>query len=353
MKSVDPFVAMNGLQKGDMEVVSILKEIREQTVRDSKLNPYVFIVGCQRSGTTLLRRILSAHLSVAITPETHWITRYFERGKCLTSEGLVTPRLVKRLLAYHRFNRLQIGREEVERFTKSDPPASYSAFVTAVFNLYGSAQGKQLVGDKTPAYVRSIPTLHKFWPQARFVHLIRDGRDVCLSIMNWGKAENSVGHCATWIEDPISTIALWWKLNVRLGREAGSSLGSKLYFEMRYEDLIANPERECQELCRFLEVPYDDAMLRFHEGRTKLKPGLSAKKAWLPITPGLRDWRTQMAAEDVERFEAAAGDLLDELGYARAVSNPTPEARRHASSIYEVFTQDVRSRRGQRVPKGW
>jgi hypothetical protein len=67
-------------------------------------------------------------------------------------------------------------------------------------------------------------------------------------------------------------------------------------------------------------------MLRFHEGRERTEPNLDAKKAWRPVTQGLRDWRSQMSQQDVERFEAATGDLLDELGYERAVPNPVAEA---------------------------
>jgi len=88
-------------------------------------------------------------------------------------------------------------------------------------------------------------------------------------------------------------------------------------------------------------LPYDDAMLRFHEGRTKTDPGLDAKHAWLPITPGLRNWRSQMPVEDVERFEAVAGNLLDELGYPRAVPCPRPEALEHASKIRHSIAQDA------------
>ena len=74
-------------------------------------------------------------------------------------------------------------------------------------------------------------------------------------------------------------------------------------------------------------MPYADTMLEFHEGRTKTKPGLDAKRAWLPITSGLRDWRSEMPTEDLERFEAAAGDLLDELGYERLPQPGTASPR--------------------------
>jgi hypothetical protein len=141
----------------------------------------------------------------------------------------------------------------------------------------------------------------------------------------------------------VGTAEVWWEWHVRLGREAGRTLRPDLYYELRYEFLVAHPEEECAKLCAFLGVAYDEAMLRFHEGRTKTDPGLSAKNAWLPITPGLRDWRTQMPAAEVERFEAAAGDLLDELDYPRAVPRPRPAALQHASKIHDVFTRDARS----------
>jgi hypothetical protein len=81
-------------------------------------------------------------------------------------------------------------------------------------------------------------------------------------------------------------------------------------------------------------------MLRFHEGRTRMEGGLDAKNAWLPITPGLRDWRVQMTAAEVERFEAVVGDLLDELGYPRAVPHPQPDVVAYASRIRNQFVRD-------------
>jgi hypothetical protein len=172
--------------------------------------------------------------------------------------------------------------------------------------------------------------------------LIRDGRDVCLSAISWKeKATVLAGRFSTWAEFPVTTAAVWWKWRVRLAREAGEVLGPALYSEVRYEALVARPEQECAKLCAFLGLPYDNAMLRFHEGRTRDDPDLSAKRSWLPITPGLRDWRTQMPAEEQENFEAAAGDLLDELGYPRAVLRPRPEAVARASQVRESFIRDL------------
>jgi hypothetical protein len=175
---------------------------------------------------------------------------------------------------------------------------------------------------------------------------------VCMSILNWKKADHALGRFSTWGEDQVSTAAVWWEWHVRLGREDGGSLAPQLYHEVRYEELVSGPANTCEKLCDFLDLPYDDAMLRFHEGRAKMKPGRDAKRAWLPTTSGLRDWRTQMPSEDLERFEAASGDLLEELGYLRACPPPPEEKLARAVRIRESFTREA-SASGKRLPKGW
>jgi sulfotransferase family protein len=300
-------------------------------------NPVTVIVGCPRSGTTLLRRIVSAHPEIVITPEAHWIPKWFEQRRGLTADGFVTPELIPALLADSKFGLFRLGREELMSLVGNGQPISYATFVTGVFDLYGKARGKKLVGNKTPDSVRRMGTLHALWPEARFVHLIRDGRDVALSLMNWPSVSNKKpGTFPTWKDDPVSTAALWWELNVRRGREAGEALGPGLYREMRYESLIAHPEQECAALCDFLGLAYDEAMLRYHENfATGQSSGAVHDRQ--PITSGLRNWRTQMATEDVERFEAAAGALLDELGYPRACARPRPVAVEHSLQVRNVL----------------
>jgi Sulfotransferase family len=309
-------------------------------------------VGCPKSGTTLLRRMVDAHPLVAIPNEQHWLPKWFEQRNGVTPEGLATPELISKLLEYERFSRMCIDREKLERLMESDGPIEYSSFVSGVFDLYGKARGKPLVGDKTPSYVRRIGTLHALWPKAKFVHLIRDGRDVYLSTINWNRAFKITRRFAAWSQDPVTTAAFWWEWNVRLGRESGGLLEQDLYCELRHEALIANPPEECAKLCKFLGVPYEDAMLDFRKSRERTQPGLDAKKARQPVISRLEDWRRQMPRADIERFEAAVGDLLDELGYARSVPHPSLEALKHASRIRTSFRQDVLAR-GGRLPKVW
>lgn len=309
-------------------------------------NPFLFIVGSPRSGTTLLRRMIDSHPEIAVTLETHWIPLYFENRTGLTEDGYVTGALLPELFGHKRFPHLGLDPEAVQRIVVAGGRIHYREFVARLFDLYGKRMHKRLVGDKTPPYVRKIAVLHELWPNARFVHLIRDGRDVCLSVLKWRMAHKTAGARSTWAEDPVSTTALWWEWLIRLGREAGEALPPGLYYEMSYEHLMSAPERQLRLMCEFLGVPFDDRMMRFHEGKTRHEAGLSANAAWLPLTPGLRDWRSQMPREDLERFEAAAGETLAEFGFERAAAVPSPAALRHAALLRSRFD-------GKPLPRGW
>src|SRR5215471_19102706 len=207
-------------------------------------NPAVFVVGCPRSGTTLLRHLLGAHPQIAITPEAHWIAKWFEKRRGLTPNGLVRKKLIPRLLAHPKFKLLQLTEGDLRRLAPKGQSLAYASFVSGIFDLYGQRRRKALVGNKTPDAVRDIGTLHELWPSARFVHLIRDGRDVALSFFDWRSVlQKKPGTFTTWKQNRASTAALWWELNVRRGLDAAASLEPGLYYEMRYESLVGDPEK--------------------------------------------------------------------------------------------------------------
>jgi hypothetical protein len=316
------------------------------------VNPYAFFVGCPRSGTTLIQRLGNAHPLLAVINEAEWIATWWEGRVGVASDGTVTPQLVESLLSHKRFPRLGLEPERVAELVRDSGPKPYALFVTELFDLHGQAEGKPLVGEKSPGYVKHLATMHELFPDARFVHLIRDGRDVALSALDWKKGERSLGRYPTWQDDPITTAAFWWEWHVRLGREVGASLGPDLYHELRYESLVDDPQDECRKLCGFLDLRYDEAMLRFHEGKTRRKPGLGAKASWLPVTPGLRSWRQQMPIEDLARFEAACGRLLDELGYVTGFGAISEEQLERAMRLRAAFAAWVQSR-GRAIPEAW
>jgi hypothetical protein len=92
--------------------------------------------------------------------------------------------------------------------------------------------------------VRFILTLHKLWPHAKFVHILRDGRDVWLSATDWRSGGELRRRFIPLQEDPVTTTAVWWDWQVRTGREDGNALGPDLYYEVRYESLVSKPTEE-------------------------------------------------------------------------------------------------------------
>lgn len=316
------------------------------------MNPYVFVVGCARSGTTLVQRLLDAHPRLAMMHGTRWIARWFEAERGVGADGCVTAGLVEELIEHPRFGALEIEPPELWALYERTRGASYAAFVTALFDRFGERHSKPLVGDKTPEYAQSLATLSRLWPTARFVHVVRDGRDVYLSVRDWRKG---AAKWPSWPYDAPGTAAAWWDLNVRLAREAGADLGPRLYHEVRYEELVADPRVACDRMCSFLGIDYDESMLAFHAGRPprsmSVEPRTDAKRSWLPVTAGLRDWRRDMSRADLRRFETVSGDLLAELGYERGdAARDAPPAS--AGSLRLTYLDLARPRR-RRVPLAW
>ena len=315
-------------------------------------NPCLFIVGCLRSGTTMFRHIVDAHPDLAVVNETQWLPRWFEHRRWrpgLHGDGSFTRAALPELFSLERFARLDVNPADAEGWLV-DEPVPYVEFVGRLFDAHGRAHGKALIGEKSPGYIRHLPTLCALWPKARIVHLVRDGRDVYLSLAGWKpeKQARTIGRFTTWSTEPIITAALWWEWHVRLGLEAAQQLEPGQYHQLRYEDLVADPPDACQELCRFLRLPYDEAMLRFHEHHTQ--PGSTPPRRGpaLPVTPGLRDWRNDLDHENVALFEAAAGDLLDQLGYERTTSRDDRHAAR-IEPIRQTFRTEAAAHR-HRVP---
>src|SRR5260370_1431478 len=316
------------------------------------INPFAFIVGNPRSGTTLRRHVLDSHSKIAFLLETPWFMNWFEKRIGLNSEGFVTSDLAPLLLSKRRLFRdidLGITAKEMECWIESYGELSWARFISILCDRYGEARGKALVGNKTPSFVRRIQTMHQLWPQTKFVHIIRDGRDVFLSARVKWKDRPNFRQFSTWNQDNVTTVALWWEWNVRLGREASLLLPRDLYYEIRYERLVADPANECAQLCQFLGVPFENAMLRHQENfqfRHKPGGGVINERVALPITPGLRNWHSEMTAADLEQFEAVAGTLLDEMGYDRAIAGVHPQSLEHARKTRSVFE-------GRPLPQFW
>ena len=250
--------------------------------------------------------------------------------------------------SYKRFHRLGLPDRSVNEAAAS--AKTYGDFVAHLYSQFAAAHGKRLGGEKTPDYVRYLPWLHGLVPGARTVHIIRDGRDVALSTLDWARVNKGPGRFALWQEEPVAVCALWWARQIGTGRRDGHRLGTSRYQEIQYEDLVQEPEQPVRHLATFLGLRYAEEMLEYHKGKQRDDPGLSAKKAWLPPTAGLRDWRAEMASADVELFEALAGDQLADVGYELVCSSPSaPTAARaercRARWHDEIGGRDERRRR--------
>src|SRR5262249_48721143 len=150
-------------------------------------------------------------------------------------DGLLASEPVAKWFAQKRFDQYHINPEEIRRLIEPGRLLPYRVFLTRLFDLYGKTHGKPVIGSLTPSYLRLLPVVHRLWPMAKFVHLIRDGRDVWQSVLSRKETECSVTRYATWAEDPVATTALWWKRKVLQGRQGGCKLAPGLYYEVRYE----------------------------------------------------------------------------------------------------------------------
>lgn len=284
--------------------------------------PSPFVVGLTRSGTTLLRMMLDAHRDLAVPPETHFVPDVINAAR----SGDGTDAILAAMTGNRTWGDFGIPEEEMRRRLEAGPRDDGAAAVRAFFEAYAEGQGKPRWGDKTPAYMLSVQRIGRTLPEARFVHLIRDGRDVALS--QRARALNE--------QPPPVEQAVRWVKRIRKSREQAATLKGPRYVEARYEDLVREPEATLRRVCEFIELPWDAGMLSYHEraaerlsemaGELRAEGGHSTQEAGYridnhapttkPPDPAKLDkWRTQMPAEDVGAYEEVAGGMLAELGY--------------------------------------
>lgn len=310
------------------ELVSKQRHARGADVPTIRRHPYLFVVGCPRSGTTLLQRMLDHHPQLAVANDTHFIPAGLE-GASGDIDPPLTPRRVDRVRRSRFLGWLGLPDSAFEAAAAA--AQTYGEFVSALYVEYGRRRGKPLAGEKTPDYCERLPALHALFPWVKTIHIVRDGRDVALSTLEWARTNRGPGRFRLWPDHPVAVCALWWRSKVSVGRRDGRALGADRYIEVRYEDLVRDSEANLRRIAEFLELPFSPAMLAYHVGKVRRSNGLSAKEAWLPPTPKLREWRTQMPKRDVELFEALAGDLLTDLGYERSFERIAPDVAEEAS----------------------
>jgi hypothetical protein len=274
--------------------------------------PPVFIVGCPRSGTTLLRMMLDSHPDLAIPPESHFIPKVWALRRRYEQDGAAkVERLVSDIMRTNRFKEWGLPDEEVWVRLRSLTKPRIADVIGAFFVAYAEREGKRRWGDKTPGYSIEMVAIANLFPTARFVHLIRDGRDVATSIR---QNFQNVGDIDA---------ALVWAMRVRKGRAQGRTLGSDRYLEVRYEDLVKDPQDVLTSICDFVALEYCPEMLDYSRRVREAVPEGEQERIHTrllkPPTKGLRDWRHEMSSAELALFEALAGRELQQFGYERAL----------------------------------
>jgi len=279
--------------------------------------PAPFVVGVARSGTTLLRFMLDAHPQLAIPPETGFIPAVGHLAPDDREGFLATVIGFESWPDFH-LDAAVLGERVrgLARFTLGDG-------LRAFYRLYAGRFGKPGWGDKTPIYGAHASAIEALLPEARFVHLIRDGRDVALSVRPlWFSPGPTVEDQARYWADQI-------------GRTRAECGRCRHAIEVRYEDLVTAPEGVLRRVCAFLDLPFVPAMLTWHEragGRLAEHEGRRDAGGRGPLTKQQRieqqrrvtgppdrsrvqRWKTEMSGDERRRFQRVAGGMLEALGY--------------------------------------
>ncbi|MGI9019797.1 MAG: sulfotransferase family protein [Solirubrobacterales bacterium] len=287
--------------------------------------PAPFVVGAARSGTTLLRMMLDAHGQLAIPFETQLLPELMDAR----AGGADAQALAEMLVTHRRWPDFGLDADEIRAAFTSIEPFDLAEAMRAFYRAYAASKGKPRWGDKSPGYALHVSRIGALMPEAHFVHLIRDGRDVRLSQMRRGMNHPTPAKHAR-----------RWKRRIQTARRQGTELGR--YMELRYESLIDDPEPELRRICEFVALDFDPGMLSYHESARErlgeidrdLRPGReNAEMRERPLfkasdrldfhkltqEPPRADrvakWKHEMPKGDVAEFERVAGDLLSELGY--------------------------------------
>lgn len=281
---------------------------------ETETTPFPYIVGSGRSGTSLLRAMLDSHPDMAIPNETHFVVSGGRRrGRYERSDGFDIERLVA------DFGPL-ISRElrcelvEIRGALSEAEPRTFPDAIRAIFSWYAAQRGKTRYGNKSPVHALAMPELASLFPEARFIHIIRDGRDVALSYV-----DAPVG------PQTLEAAALKWRRFVRRAREGGRLVGPGRYIEVRYEELTQQTEDVLRLVCEFIGLEFDDRMLRYHERVEEAFGGpVPQQHRNLHRPPSrVRDWREQLTPDAVAGVELIAGPTLNELGYGRTSARPS------------------------------
>jgi hypothetical protein len=317
----------------------------------------LFVIGCPRSGTTLLQLMLHSHPRIAVPAETRFVLQaYLARCEFGDLRDSDNRRALAEWITGRRetkFHDLGLDADAVAAEIVDGPPTLGSA-LGLVFRAYARRFGRPRWGDKRPSYYRHAGTLLRMFPDAQFVHLVRDGRDCVASLLEM-----------PWFKQDVYHAICGWRESIDTGHRLAARLGPDTYYELQYERLVADPADELIRLCTFLGEDFDPAMLRPQDIAELTVP---KQKRWHDRTRSAVDqgrigsWAQRLEPWEIGLAEAAFGDRLGEYGYepSEIAARPSPKhlarlARTSAhrrASIRKAEMKDRWQRRYEPNPVG-
>jgi len=279
----------------------------------SDYNPF-FIIGSGRSGTTLLRSILVGNTSIAIPPESFVFYKVYR--KYLTYQHLgwkdLSRLIISEFESHAQFKRWNTNLYPCYQETFNIPKKnrSLAKIIEIVYKQYIKDNNPTAVmwGDKTPLNTYYYNWINKLYPSAKYIHMLRDGRDVVTSIIKSGLYTNIDDACWRWIAGVENTEKL------------RSIVGENYFLEIRYESLVTNIKNEVGRLCAFLGVEFTPNMLKPHQTAKKLLKNTAAaphhKNLLNPINiNSIGKWKRELDESQKEIVNNKIGRKLEQLNY--------------------------------------
>jgi len=264
----------------------------------------VFIGGCGRSGTTLLGAMLGTHADCLATPESKFrFLPYRQRQQA--AERMDLSAALADIVDHWSYKIWEI---EIDQAAALNSCKSYPELLLHIVGVYGAKAGKpsaKLWIDHTPGNIKFASLLVDQFPEARLIHMVRDGRATAASVvgLDWGP-------------NTVAAAAEWWVDYVTRGLAVESLYGQQRVKRVVYEQLVTEPEDALRDICAFLGIDYDPGMI---EGRGFKVPGFTADQHALvgrrPDPARLEAWRKTLTQREIEVIESIAVDLLSGLGY--------------------------------------
>ncbi len=254
-----------------------------------------FIVGHTRSGLTILLKILAEYTPIAGCRDQGMLMRFKDLlpfyGDLNVSNNML--RLISDILNSYEYKNLLRGPEiGAKELCDRLPAMTFAEVMNQVYLVKAATLGKDQWIEKTPYYGLRIPDLLELFPNARVIHMSRDGRDVAASVFR-SKHGRKNGYVA----------GLYWNNHILATRRGGTLVRPGNFHELRYEDLLGDPEGTFSDLLTFLGMDPSLVEAWSKDADSVLKRNNTNK------------WKTQLSSRDVQLFERVAGDTLELYGY--------------------------------------